>query len=939
MERITIKRHEYAQTILDAMYQFLGLLDTDGNVLEINRAALEGAGIKLDDVIGKPFWETHWWAISEKNRAIVREMVAQAKQGQFVRRDIDVYGDMRGSGKIFVDFSLTPIRDKNGLVKFLLPEGRNITEKIEMEAELKQKNEQLELTLQKLRDLDGYKTKFFANVSHDLRTPLTLILGSVDQMLRNVNAFSEGDAQRLKTLKLNAQVLIQEVNDLLDLARMDAEQMPLVYTSVNIVKIIKNIVATFASLAEEKSIQVLVEGDESFAADVDQVKLIRIIGNLLSNAFKFTPRGGRICCSVREVQSNRFIVEIEDSGPGIPQIKREHVFSRFSQGSEELSDIGTGIGLNIVKEFVELQGGTVNIVDAPTGGTIFRVILPSYSVGSVISRARSANEISFVPRVFDASLADIVSRDDLPGLPTILVVEDNDILRGFLFKTLIDQYNVHLAANGLEALEKIAKTSYDLIVTDLMMPGLDGESFIRGLRENAGSNSIPVVVLSARADDRLRETLLDGLVQDYVTKPFSATELKARIHNLVSIKSTVSLLQRELNSHASDIGELTNDLLRSRKSLQDTVSSLMRSEQRWDGLYQNTRVGIALADIHGKVIKANPALQNMLGYGENEIVGVSFIDITEHQLKEETRYNVNNVFDGSISSYHIEKRYKRKNGTYLWAAVSASMIPAVEQEGPRLAVLVEDITSKKESEMKLASTQAELAHVARYTSMGELVATIAHEVNQPLSAILTNGQAALRWLTREEPDYQEVADALKRVNRDANVAGNVIARVRNFISKGEMNFGKVDIRLVLDDLKILLQAVLFESNVGLVCDVDPMVPDFQADYVQLQQVLLNLMVNAIDAMREHGYGLRVLTVYVTYDSSLGIVFTISDTGPGIAEKNQDKIFDVLFSTKAQGLGMGLAICRTIVESHGGKIYLGPDQDIGTKIVFHIPFVQ
>ena len=118
-----------------------------------------------------------------------------------------------------------------------------------------------------------------------------------------------------------------------------------------------------------------------------------------------------------------------------------------------------------------------------------------------------------------------------------------------------------------------------------------------------------------------------------------------------------------------------------------------------------------------------------------------------------------------------------------------------------------------------------------------------------------------------------------------------------------------------------------------------MVPDFQADYVQLQQVLLNLMVNAIDAMREHGYGLRVLTVYVTYDSSLGIVFTISDTGPGIAEKNQDKIFDVLFSTKAQGLGMGLAICRTIVESHGGKIYLGPDQDIGTKIVFHIPFVQ
>lgn len=932
-------RQKYAQTILDAMYQFLGLLDTDGNVLEINRSALDGAGIELHEVVGKPFWETRWWAVSDNNRSALRDMVQRARTGEFVRRDIEIYGDLHGSGKIFVDFSLTPIRDQDGVVKYLLPEGRNITEKVEMEGELKRKNEQLEQTLQKLRELDGYKTKFFANVSHDLRTPLTLILGSVDHMLSNSARFSEGDSQRLRTLKLNAQVLIQEVNDLLDLARMDSEQMPLVYTSVNVVRVIKNIVATFDSLADEKAIQVQVYGDESFTADIDQVKFIRIVGNLLSNAFKFTPRSGRISCSVYESPKNRFVVEISDSGPGIPLAQREHIFSRFSQGSEEFSDIGIGIGLNIVKEFVELQEGSVTVSDAVNGGTVFRVELPTFVVGSVMSKAKTENEIKFVPRAFDIPFSDADVRDDTPGLPTILVVEDNDIVRWFVYKSLIDEYNVHLAKDGLEALERISKTPYDLVVTDLMMPGLNGEDFIRKVRENECLRSLPVVVLSARADDRLKETLLDGLVQDYVTKPFSATELKARVQNLVDIKNTVHLLQKELNSQTSNILELTSDLVNSRKSLQETVVSLMRSEQRWEGLYKNTRVGIALADMDGKIVKANPALQNMLGYGADEIVGVSFIDITEHQLKEETRYNVNNVFDGSISSYHIEKRYKRKDGTFLWVAVSASLIPAIEQEGPRLAVLAEDITSKKESEIKLTTTQAELAHVARYASMGELVATIAHEVNQPLSAILTNGQAALRWLTREEPDYKEVSDALKRVNRDANVAGNVIARVRKFISKGEMNVEKVDIRLVLEDLKILLQSVLLEASVCFVCEVDPIVPDFQADYVQLQQVLLNLMVNAIDAMRDQGYGVRVLNVNVTYEPAQGIVFSISDTGPGIPEVNRDKIFDILFSTKARGLGMGLAICRTIIERHGGKIRLGIGQDVGTKFLFNIPFVQ
>lgn len=172
-----MRRQKLARIIVDAMYQFLGLLDVDGTVLEINQAALDGAGVLLEDVVGKPFWEARWWAISDEARRRVRDMVAIARRGEFVRCDIEVFGDQQGSKSIYVDFSLTPIHDDEGHIAFLLPEGRNITEKIAIEAELTRKNGELQLALERLREIDGFKTKFFANVSHDLRTPLALILG------------------------------------------------------------------------------------------------------------------------------------------------------------------------------------------------------------------------------------------------------------------------------------------------------------------------------------------------------------------------------------------------------------------------------------------------------------------------------------------------------------------------------------------------------------------------------------------------------------------------------------------------------------------------------------------------------------------------------------------------------------------------------------------
>jgi len=371
-----VRRQKLARIILDAMYQFLGLLDVDGTVLEINRAALEGGGVSLDEVVGKPFWEAHWWAVSEDTPNRVRAMVEQARNGEFVRCDIEVFGDLMGSRTIFIDFSLTPIRDDAGNVAFLLPEGRNITEKIAIEAELTRQNGELQLALEKLREIDGFKTKFFANVSHELRTPLALILGPVDQMLKEPRELVERDRFRLTTIKRNAQSLLQQVNDLLDLARIDAQQMPLAYVCANVAALLRDVAATFAAAADERSIALAIEGVDELYADIDRAKFARVLANLLSNAFKFTPAGGRISCSIERVANGRFLLSVQDNGPGVPPPMKEQIFDRFAQGQAGHAGSGSGLGLNIVKEFVELHFGTVVVLDAPGGGAIFQVEMP-----------------------------------------------------------------------------------------------------------------------------------------------------------------------------------------------------------------------------------------------------------------------------------------------------------------------------------------------------------------------------------------------------------------------------------------------------------------------------------------------------------------------------------------------------------------------------------
>ena len=220
--------------------------------------------------------------------------------------------------------------------------------------------------------------------------------------------------------------------------------------------------------------------------------------------------------------------------------------------------------------------------------------------------------------------------------------------------------------------------------------------------------------------------------------------------------------------------------------------------------------------------------------------------------------------------------------------------------------------------------------------MGELVASIAHEVNQPLAAIVANSQAALRWISKDPPDYDEVTGTIKRIGRDADRASDVVKRVRNFLSTGSLKLERIQVYEMLQDLILILQATILETKTEIILNIEEDLPVFMGDPIQIQQVLLNLIVNAIEAMREQLSIKRTLHINVLNNLREGIIFSVKDSGSGIAPELHEKIFEALFSTKSKGLGMGLAISKTIIENHAGRLRFVSKVDDGAEFIFNVP---
>ncbi|MGQ0621158.1 MAG: ATP-binding protein [Panacagrimonas sp.] len=936
-------REKLSRILLDELFEFVGLLDSEGTTLEINRAALEGAGITIESIRGRPFWEARWWAVSKQTQEIQRSLILRAREGEFIRCDMEIYGQSSGEETIIIDFSLQPITDNSGRVVFLLAEGRNITDKKRAEAEIALKNEELQRLLERLKRLDDAKSDFFANVSHELRTPLTLILGPTES-LAHANNLTERQRHDLAVVHRNALTLLKHVNDLLDLAKLDAGHMSLDFVRTNVAQLVRTVAANFDALAPQRSISYVIFAPKELEADVDQTKFERILLNLLSNAFKFTPDGGRIQCSIEVKRHSRMLLRVQDSGSGIKPELRKEIFERFRQAQVGTTrDFGgTGLGLSIVREFVDLHGGAISVSDAPRGGALFQVDLPLRAPAGTYPRANRA--VGHASSLMAAATVEELRCVDYTGpqgamhgeAPVVLVAEDNADMRRYIAETLDGEYRVLTADNGVEALAKAIAEPPDLVVTDLMMPKMGGDVLIAEMRARSDLAQTPVLVLSAKADDVLRLRLLAESVQDYVVKPFSAHELRIRVRNLVAIKKAREALQEELVTQNQDLAELAKQVVASRRALQRSHDELRKSEQRWRAVYESSSVGVCISDPSRKIVAANPALQSILGYGEGDLKELDPLAYILPAERDAVIRDAALLQQGGVREVHAQRQYIRADGEAVWAETSESLIVGDGDFPSMFVTIVEDITDRRRAEAALAKTKTELAQLSRVATMGELAASIAHEVNQPLTGVVSNGYACLRWLSSDPKNDEEAREAVGRIIRDATRASEVISRIRKFLKRGTEVRRPVRIEDLLNGTLDFVRDSARAAEVSIRVRVGGNLPQVLADRVGLQQVLLNLVVNAIEALDTGSRVPRILQLEARSLSEGEIAVEVSDNGPGIPESDLGGVFDAFFTTKPEGMGMGLAISRSIVEGHGGRLTATANEGGGTIFSLILP---
>ncbi len=410
---------------------------------------------------------------------------------------------------------------------------------------------------------------------------------------------------------------------------------------------------------------------------MDAEKVRRILQNLLSNAFKFTPDGGRIDVRLGE-RDGRIVCEVADNGPGVPPKMRETVFERFRQADDSQSRRhgGTGLGLAIVKEFAALHGGTVRLDETPGGGARFVVTLPLAAPDTADVADRPGEEET-APEIIDgpAAAARPPCPQPDPAAPEhVLVVEDNPDMRSFLAGSLGREYRTATAGDGRAGLAAALSLRPGLILSDVMMPGMDGEEMVRELRERPETRDTPVLMFTAKADEALRARLLPDLVQDFMTKPFSEDELLGRVRAIV-------------------------------KERRRAEADRMETAVRFEATFEQAAVGMAHVTPDGRLLRVNRKLCAMLGYSPGQLRGMTIRQITHPDDLEASVAYASRLLSGEIETYSLEKRYVRSDGGRIWVNLTVSLVRDAQGRPDYFISVIEDIDRRKETEATLRETQ------------------------------------------------------------------------------------------------------------------------------------------------------------------------------------------------------------------------------------------
>jgi PAS domain S-box-containing protein len=833
---------------------------------------------------------------------------------------IPTSGPTGRAGAVVVGLNPYRLLDEN-YVKFLKLVANQISTSIANAEAYEQERRRAE----SLAELDRAKTTFFSNVSHEFRTPLTLMLGPLEDMLADpVYAGNADRRQEIETVHRNGLRLLKLVNTLLDFSRIEAGRVQAVFQPIDLCATTLELASVFRAAMEAAGLTYRVRCHPlSQTVYVDSEMWEKIVLNLLSNALKFTMAG---VVEVTLQQGDKCAVfSVRDTGVGIPEAELPRVFERFHriEGTRGRTHEGTGIGLALVDELVRLHGGTVEAHSEHGVGTTFTVKIPfgnaHLPVNRVFEHAPGSpstigalpyvqEALQWLPNLHSGERAFIeTANEDLTQLfedqeaksgesARILLVDDNRDVRVYIERLLARRYEVTSREDGEQALAAILESPPDLVLTDVMMPRLDGFGLLKRLRANPATAAIPVIMLSARAGEESRSEGMEAGADDYLVKPFTARELMARVGAHITMhkmRSQLTARDHELRLKA-EAAENQYRLI-----LQSISEGFLFLDPSWTIQYINDRAatiaGRRTPDLVGRILwDAFPELENTV------------FDAALRRARE----------SGSVQQ--VEDFYAPRN---LW--IHANVYPSSDG----LSVFVQDVTEKRRQQEKLMVTE-------KLAATGRLAATIAHEINNPLESVMN-----LLYLARisgtSKPDkvHEYLMTAEQELTRVSEIARHTLGFYRETSVPTD-----VDLARVLNDVLSVYQSRLAANRIQIIKKFST-VPSLHGLRGEIHQVFSNLVSNAIDAMPGGGR-LMVSLSEVEREGRTGIEIVVEDNGSGIATDHQEKLFEPFFTTKASvGTGLGLWVVQQFVQDHGGRVAVESSteaSDHGTRFIIFLP---